>query len=298
MGSDFQRQQRSPLQPRRGAGRGHRDARAKSPRVHVRWRGIGPAVHHHIARRSGAGRRARGRIAVRDRAGRARPAGPGVRRMSNQPIVTIAALYGAGASYVGKHVAERLDVPLLDRTILEQAARRSGVPEEAVADVDDEPRSRRERVISNLARATTISSPQASTGDSPELDERRLRHAIEDALAEVRTSGGVAIGRGGMVVLRTVPWALHVHLGGAREARIEQGAGLEGIAHDAPEGRQESEDRARRGYVQRAYDVDGAAPELYHLMLDSTALPLEICVDLIVTAALARVGQPRKTAPI
>jgi hypothetical protein len=31
-------------------------------------------------------------------------------------------------------------------------------------------------------------------------------------------SGGVALGRGGMVVLRDVPWALHVHLGGPPEA--------------------------------------------------------------------------------
>jgi cytidylate kinase len=218
--------------------------------------------------------------------------------MSNAPIVTIAALYGAGSSFIGRKVADQLEVPFLDRLIPEEAARRTGVSEEALADVDDEPRPLSERLLSNLARASTVSSPQANTSDSLELEERRLRHAIEDALAGMRTSGGVAIGRGGMVVLRTVPWALHVHLGGPREARIDQGGRLEGINHALAHERQEREDKARRSYVRRAYGVDGGNPELYHLMLDSTALPLDTCVEMIVTAARARVAEPRQTAPI
>jgi Cytidylate kinase-like family len=218
--------------------------------------------------------------------------------MTRAPIVTIAALYGSGGSFIGERVAGRLDVPFLDRAILEEAARRTGVSEDAVADVDDEVRSRRERLFSNLARATTVSSPQASTPDNLDLQERRLRLAIEETLAGMRTTGGVAIGRGGMVVLRTVPWALHVQLAGSRDARIEQGSRFEGIGRDAAQQRQESEDRARRSYVQRAYGVDGKNPDLYHLVLDSTALPLDTCVDLIVAAARARFGQPRKTAPI
>lgn len=218
--------------------------------------------------------------------------------MTRPPIVTIAALYGAGGSRVGEQVAERLGVPFLDRVIPEEAARRSGVSEDAVAAVDDEPRSRSERFFSALGRATTVGSPQSGAPDDLELGDRRLRRAIEESLAAMTTSGGVAIGRGGMVVLRTVPWALHVHLGGNRAARIEQGGRLEGIDRDAAGQRQESEDMARRSYVQRAYGVDGASPDLYHLMLDSTALPLETCADLIVAAARARIARPRESTPI
>jgi len=43
---------------------------------------------------------------------------------------------------VGPRVAERLSVPLLDREIPEDVARRTGLSEEAVADVDEKPRSR------------------------------------------------------------------------------------------------------------------------------------------------------------
>jgi hypothetical protein len=75
-------------------------------------------------------------------------------------VVTIASVYGAGESVIAPAVAQRLDVPLLDREIPQDAARRSGVPQDAVADVDEEPRSRTGRLLFNLARATTVSSPR------------------------------------------------------------------------------------------------------------------------------------------
>ena len=47
-------------------------------------------------------------------------------------------------------------------------------------------------------------------------------------------------------------------------------------------------DAAREGYVRRSYRVDAAAPGNYHLVVDSTALPLQTVVDLVVEAARAR----------
>jgi cytidylate kinase len=43
-------------------------------------------------------------------------------------------------------------------------------------------------------------------------------------------------------------------------------------------------DRARAQYVRRLYGVDIDDPDLYHLQIDSTALPLDACVSLIVAA--------------
>ena len=48
------------------------------------------------------------------------------------------------------------------------------------------------------------------------------------------------------------------------------------------------DDAAREGYVRRSYRVDAAAPGNYHLVVDSTALPLQTVVDLVVEAARAR----------
>lgn len=213
------------------------------------------------------------------------------------PVVTVAALYGAGGSVIGPRVAERLGVAFLDREIPLAAARSAGVSDEAVAGVDDEPRSGVDRLVATLSRATTPTGGAGGSDERLDLQERRLRAYIEQFLAESAVSGGVTMGRGGMVVLRSVPWALHVHLGGPREARLRQRMALEGIDRPTAERRQRSEDRTRIAYVRRAYGIDGADPSHYHLMLDSTALPLDTCVDLVVEAALARTREPKVSPP-
>ena len=216
----------------------------------------------------------------------------------HRPVVTLAALYGAGGTLIGPRVAERLGVPFLDRQIPEAVAKRSGLSEDAVADVDEEPRSLVDQLVANMGRTSTISGAIAGSAEHLDVQERNLRVYIEEFLAQSSLTGGVALGRGGMVVLRSVPWALHVHLGGPREARVQQGMALQGIDRRTAERRQEVEDRARIGYVQRAYGVHGEDPSLYHLMLDSTALDLDACVELIVTAAQTRMRDPRPTPPI
>ena len=57
------------------------------------------------------------------------------------------------------------------------------------------------------------------------------------------------------------------------------------------------EDRARIRYVRDAYGVDGRDPSLYHLVIDSTAIDLDTCVDLVVQAALARTREPKASPP-
>jgi cytidylate kinase len=208
-----------------------------------------------------------------------------------RPVVTVAALYGAGGSTVGPRVAERLGVPLLDREIPEDVARRTGLSEDAVAEVDEKPRSRMERLAETLGRASNITGDAEGSDERPDLQEHQLRGYIEDSMARLSASGGVAIGRGGMIVLADVPGALHVYLGGPRDARVEQRMELEGIDRETAERRQKAEDGARVRYVRNAYGVDGTEPNLYHLMIDSTALDLDTCVELIVTASRARTRQ-------
>ena len=205
------------------------------------------------------------------------------------PVVTLAALYGAGGSVVGPQVAERLGVPFLDRSIPEAVAKETGLSERAVEHVDEQPRDTTSRVMATLGRVATAGGSEGSVRRL-DLQDQRLRSHIEDFLADAAASGGVALGRGGMVVLRDVPWALHVYLSGPVEARIEQAMRINRVDHDEAERQQALEDRGRVEYVQRAYGVDGLDPALYHVMLDSTALSLDACVELIVAASEARRG--------
>ncbi len=216
-----------------------------------------------------------------------------------RPLVTIAALYGAGGSVIGPRVAARLGVAFMGREIPALAARRSGEPPEAVAEVAEGQRPRAERLTAALGRARIIGAAVARSSAEPlEATERRLRSCIEDFLADAATGGGVLLGHGGMVVLRSVPSALHVLLRGPQQERVRQAMILQGLDRRAAEERQRVEDRARIGYVRRAYGADGLDPCWYHLVLDSTALDRDDCVEQIAAAAHARARHPRPSPPI
>jgi cytidylate kinase len=91
-----------------------------------------------------------------------------------------------------------------------------------------------------------------------------------------------------MVVLRAVPHALHVMLGGPREARLQQGMTMESVDRRTARQRLDANDRARVDYIRCLYGVDPDDPDLFHLRLDSTAVDLETCVDIIVAASRSR----------
>jgi cytidylate kinase len=206
------------------------------------------------------------------------------------PVVTVAALYGAGGSAVGPRVAELLGVPFLDRAIPSAVAKRAGLPESAVVEVDEAPHTRRERLLGVLGRATPPSAASAQV-ERLDLEERRIRAEIEGFLGHATRSGGVVLGRGGAVVLASVPGALHVYLGGARNTRVERVMELQGVDRATAAQRVKANDRARRDYVKSAYGIDGDSPHLYHLMIEAISLGIDVCAELIVTAARARVRQ-------
>lgn len=213
-----------------------------------------------------------------------------------KPVVTLAALYGTGGSVVGPRVAELLGVPFLDRKIPDAVVEQTGFSKNAVAVVDDEPQTGVRRLISSLGRASTIGGGGGGSMEQLDLQERGIRAHIEEFLARACVSGGVVLGRGGMVVLRGLPAVLHVHLRGSREARLRQAMAIEGVDRATAEQRQVTEDEARKGYVRRSYGVDGEDPDHYHLIIDSTELSLDACAALIVAASRARVQMAASVA--
>lgn len=204
--------------------------------------------------------------------------------MHGSRVVTLAALYGAGGSVIGPRVAERLRVPFLDRAIPSSVAQRAGLPGVAVAEAYEEPRSRWNQVLDALGRA---SPPTGASGQLERLDleERNLHVEIERFLADASRTGGVVLGRGGAVVLASVPGALHVYLGGDREARIERVMDLDQIDRVMAAREVKAHDKARRDYVRSVYGIEGDNPALYHLMIDAISLGVDVCVDLVVAAS-------------
>jgi len=151
------------------------------------------------------------------------------------------------------------------------------------------------RLFANLARAAALpdtefgtvpSAARASLGDQPEQAFRDQTERVLQQIAE--TDGGVILGRAGAIVLRDQPDALHVRLDGPLDARVQRAVGLEGVDEEQARKLAAETDRAREAYVKHFYKCDARDARHYHLVLDSTAIDLDTCAELIVAAARAR----------
>jgi hypothetical protein len=204
-------------------------------------------------------------------------------------LVTLSATYGAGGSQVGPALARRLNVPFVDRLIPTQVAARLRVSSaEAYAHDEISPGL----IARTLASFAPIGQAFGTEGvPSQMIGEGNFLEATEQVILERADSGqGVILGRAGAVVLRDDARSLHVRLDGPRGARVIQGMRIQGVDRATAERRMMETDRARHAYVRRFYHADAHDPDLYHLVIDSTAIDLDACVELIALAAKNRVG--------
>jgi len=202
-------------------------------------------------------------------------------------VVTFSAAYGAAGAEVAPAVAERLGLPFHDRAIPAQVAGRLGVPV-AEAEANDETVLRGLwRLVASLG---TMPDPVGGVVPATSLpDARAYRQQTERILAEIADgAGGVVLGRAGAMVLRDRMDVLHVRLDGPPDRRLEAAVARSNRPRDEVRREMEANDRTREAYVRHFYRCDPADAQHYHLVVDSTALPVETVVDIVVAAARAR----------
>lgn len=204
-------------------------------------------------------------------------------RTSRPPVVTISAPYGAGGSVVGPGLAERLGVEFVDRAIPVAVAERLQIPVDDAIDHEAIPRDTFTRLMSSFAPAVGLfgGTPVAPL---PPHDDDEFRTATEQVLREHAARGAVILGRAAAIVQRDVPGAFHVRLTGSRANRVRQAMARGSIDAEQAEKELELSDLAREAYVRELYRCEPADPDHYHLVLDSTRLDLDCCVELICTA--------------
>lgn len=203
-------------------------------------------------------------------------------------VVTVSAAYGAGGSIIGPAVAERLGVPFVDRAIPATVAAEIGVSLEEVLAHDDRAEHGLGRLLAGAARmpGATLGGIEAYMPQQKLISEEEFVSHTEGAIRDiVSREGGVVLGRAAALVLAERADAVHVRLDGPAEARLTQAMRLRGLDRETAVAQQRDTDRARAAYVKHFYRAESTDTRLYHLMLDSTALPLDLCIDTIVKVA-------------
>jgi cytidylate kinase len=209
--------------------------------------------------------------------------GPAVR------LITVSATYGTGGSVVAPALAQRLGLPFLQRVTTTEGQ----VAESAPCHERLVPEEAKTTPVHRLLASFTHSMPVGPTQSplSARHQDEDLRCSAEAGIHDLLADGGgVILGRAAAVVLGR-DRGFHVRLDGPPDRRIIQGATVEGISQEQASAHMQAADRARTAYVRRLYGVDPADASLYHMVIDSTAIPLDTVIELILTAARSHRGE-------
>ena len=184
--------------------------------------------------------------------------------------VTVSRQLGSLGTQIAREVAQRLGYRMVWREVINEAARRAGAPEAALAMIDD------------LGLLDVDLHPEAS---------RAYEEAVREVMDDLASEGDVVIvGRAGQVILADRPNALHVRVIAPLALRVEQIASAQNIPAAAARAQIEQSDRTRRDHLRGYHGVDWNDPRLYDLVLNTAGLTVEGCVDLV-CHALARRDQ-------
>jgi cytidylate kinase len=180
------------------------------------------------------------------------------------PVITLSRELGSRGDEVAAAVAQRLNLRLVDREVINRAARAAGAPEVALAEIDE------------LGLLGVKPTPAAL---------REYREKVAEVIGELADAGNVLlVGRGGQAALAGRQGVLHVRIIAPSELRARHVAERCGISLEAAAARVEASDRARSNFLKRHYGVRWDAPELYDLVLNLAHITPQMAAGLICMA--------------
>jgi len=181
------------------------------------------------------------------------------------PIITLSRELGSRGDDIAVAVAEKLDLRLVGRDLLNQAARQAGVPEVALAEIDE------------LGLLGVKPSREAL---------QRYRLTVEEVMRGLADAGNVMlVGRGSQIVLAGRAGVLRVRIIAPRTERARCVQERCHVSAEAAAARIDASDRARAGYLRRSYGARWDDPMWYDLALNMAHLTVENAVDLLCVAA-------------
>ena len=193
-------------------------------------------------------------------------------------VITISREFGSGGRSIGRMVAEKLGYAFYDRELVLEVAKRSGFSPEFIEE-SGEYASTRHSLLFSLATANQFSVNGLSVTDRLYLEQSKI---IEE-LAE--KGGCVIVGRCADYILRNRADALHVFIHADLESRAERIVERYGESDKAPEKRLTEKDQKRKVYYRNYTGRNWGQAQNYDLCLNSSALGLEACAEMIVQAA-------------
>ncbi len=207
-------------------------------------------------------------------------------------IVTIRGLHGAGASEVGRRVAQLLRADYVDREIIEAVAERlKREPAEIVAK-EEPPGTLLGRIVEALGK-TPPSGPgmqgaYLATWEIPLADASYIT-GLEAVIKDLAKGPSVVIrGRGSQFILKDHPSACHVLVVAPLALRLAAVRNDTGVNGDEAKAEIERVDRSRKEFTQRYFHANLEDPIHYDLVINRHRLSVDAAAEIVMKALEVR----------
>ena len=191
--------------------------------------------------------------------------------MSNR-IITIGREFGSGGRTIGREVAKKLGIPCYDQELIEKMAEESGFTREYV-----------EKESENASLGSWAASALGMDGSYTAPTNQDRLWAVQSRI--IREIAGkescVIVGRCADVILEDKADLLRVFIHADFEARAKRIVEKYGETEVPTEKRLRDKDKRRALYYQFYTDRKWGDIENYDIILNSSALGPERCVDII-----------------
>ena len=190
--------------------------------------------------------------------------------MSNR-IIAISREFGSGGRTIGKELGAKLGIPCYDAEILEKLAEQSGFTKDYIAEQGE--------YANGGNWLTHAFSTRDRNGHSYQDDLWALQRKIIQELAEKESC--IIVGRCADYILRDDPNCLRVFIHADMESRAKRIVEQYGERPESPEKRLKDKDKRRATYYQFYTDMKWGNVANYHITLNSGALGIEKCVEIL-----------------
>ena len=200
-------------------------------------------------------------------------------------VITISRELGSEGDKIADMLCERLGFCRLDRAMVMQIADEAGIDVEAIEELERNV-TRRARLVSD--EMTSLYRKQASAFEKPgAIDDRTYKQVVRDTFEEYARAGeALIVGRGGQMVLRDWPDALHIRIFAPEDVRVARIMEREKVRPQQARALVKRSDERKRQYIRRMYDnANWQGLKYYHLAIDTSRIPAETAAEMIATAA-------------
>ncbi len=199
--------------------------------------------------------------------------------MEKHFVINIGRQLGSGGKIIGERIADRLEVKLYDKQLINLAAEQSGLSPELFERVDEKA-SR--SVLATLIGYLRVPFVGDDGGVTNVLSNDALFKVQSDVIREIADREScLFVGRCADYILREHPRCLNVFITADEDDRIERLRRLHNLSQDEAVALIERTDTRRASYYNYYSSRTWGAAATYHLSVNSSVLGIEQTADFV-----------------